>query len=172
MQIKLLELQDLLKQTQHEPRLKGPFPIKLYRSILASLQTILDKLHSMRCVTTREEWYVNPRLGHEFYLTWATMCECRYTVRQNAVVVGMAHRLIDRRFFFLNVERAPRFHHPCKQGTPRDGREHHIILLDVGIGISLESAAATLLTPCGEGEAAACTHLTVFFQVLNAHSIH
>ncbi len=59
LQIKLLELQDLLKQTQHEPRLKGPFPIKLYRSILASLQTILDKLHSMRCVTTREEWYVS-----------------------------------------------------------------------------------------------------------------
>ena len=59
LQIKLLELQDLLKQTQHEPRLKGPFPIKLYRSILASLQTILDKLHSMRCVTTREEWFVN-----------------------------------------------------------------------------------------------------------------
>jgi hypothetical protein len=58
LQIKLLELQDLLKQTQHEPRLKGPFPIKLYRSILASLQTILDRLHSMRCVTTREEWYV------------------------------------------------------------------------------------------------------------------
>jgi Aromatic acid exporter family member 2 len=58
LQIKLLKLQDLLKQTQHEPRLKGPFPIKLYRSILASLQTILDKLHSMRCVTTREEWCV------------------------------------------------------------------------------------------------------------------
>jgi hypothetical protein len=56
LQIKLLQLQDLLKQTQHEPRLKGPFPIKLYRSVLASLQTILDKLHSMRCVTTREEW--------------------------------------------------------------------------------------------------------------------
>jgi hypothetical protein len=25
---------------------------------LTSLQTILDKLHSMRCVTTREEWRV------------------------------------------------------------------------------------------------------------------
>jgi hypothetical protein len=61
LQIKLLELQDLLKQTQHEPRLKGPFPMKLYRSILASLQTILDKLHSMRCVTTREEWYTSVR---------------------------------------------------------------------------------------------------------------
>lgn len=61
LQIKLIELQDLLKQTQHEPRLKGPFPIKLYRSILASLQTILDRLHSMRCFTTREEWYTSVR---------------------------------------------------------------------------------------------------------------
>ena len=59
LQIKLIELQDLLKQTQHEPRMKGPFPVKLYRSILGSLQTILDRLHSMRCVTTREEWCVN-----------------------------------------------------------------------------------------------------------------
>ena len=58
LQIKLIELQGLLAQTQHEPRLKGPFPILLYRSILTSLQTILDKLHSMRCVTTREEWCV------------------------------------------------------------------------------------------------------------------
>ena len=71
LQIKLLELQDLLKQTQHEPRLKGPFPTKLYRSILTSLQTILDKLHSMRCVTTREEWYVIVRLVHELLLTLA-----------------------------------------------------------------------------------------------------
>ncbi|KDR75940.1 hypothetical protein GALMADRAFT_68130 [Galerina marginata CBS 339.88] len=55
LQIKLIELQSLLAQTQHEPRLKGPFPVDLYRQILTSLQTILDKLHSMRCVTTREE---------------------------------------------------------------------------------------------------------------------
>ncbi|TFY71629.1 hypothetical protein EVG20_g1380 [Dentipellis fragilis] len=61
LQVKLIELQTLLKQTQHEPRLKGPFPIKLYRSILTSLQAILDKLHSMRCVTTREEWYTDVR---------------------------------------------------------------------------------------------------------------
>ena len=58
LQIKLIELQTLLAQTQHEPRLKGPFPVALYRQILISLQTILDKLHSMRCVTTREEWCV------------------------------------------------------------------------------------------------------------------
>ncbi|KAH9893586.1 Fusaric acid resistance protein-like-domain-containing protein [Cubamyces lactineus] len=56
LQIKLIELQGLLSQTQHEPRLKGPFPVALYRSILTSLQTILDRLHSMRCVTSREEW--------------------------------------------------------------------------------------------------------------------
>ncbi|OSX65814.1 hypothetical protein POSPLADRAFT_1131190 [Postia placenta MAD-698-R-SB12] len=49
LQIKLIELQGLLAQTQHEPRLKGPFPVAMYRSILTSLQTILDKLHSMRC---------------------------------------------------------------------------------------------------------------------------
>lgn len=59
LQIKLIELQGLLAQTQHEPRLKGPFPILLYRGVLTSLQTILDRLHSMRCVTTREEWYVS-----------------------------------------------------------------------------------------------------------------
>ena len=58
LQVKLIELQTLLKQTQHEPRLKGPFPIALYRGILTSLQVILDRLHSMRCVTTREEWCV------------------------------------------------------------------------------------------------------------------
>ncbi|KAF8906326.1 Fusaric acid resistance protein-like-domain-containing protein [Mucidula mucida] len=61
LQIKLIELQGLLAQTQHEPRLKGPFPVKLYRGVLTSLQTILDKLHSMRCVTTREEWYTSVR---------------------------------------------------------------------------------------------------------------
>lgn len=56
LQVQLIELQGLLAQTQHEPRLKGPFPVGLYRSILTSLQTILDRLHSMRCVTSREEW--------------------------------------------------------------------------------------------------------------------
>ncbi|KAG8821565.1 hypothetical protein FRC17_009783 [Serendipita sp. 399] len=57
LQIKLISLQKLLSQAQHEPRLKGPFPVQLYRSILTSLQIILDLFHSMRCVTTREEWY-------------------------------------------------------------------------------------------------------------------
>lgn len=57
LQLQLIELQGLLAQTQHEPRLKGPFPVQLYRSVLTSLQSILDKLHSMRCVTAREEWH-------------------------------------------------------------------------------------------------------------------
>ncbi|KAI0745606.1 Fusaric acid resistance protein-like-domain-containing protein [Earliella scabrosa] len=61
LQIKLIELQGLLSQTQHEPRLKGPFPVALYRSILTSLQSILDRLHSMRCVTSREEWHTTVR---------------------------------------------------------------------------------------------------------------
>jgi hypothetical protein len=56
LQIQLIKLQELLAQTQHEPRLKGPFPVKLYRGILTGLQTILDRLHSMRCVTMRDEW--------------------------------------------------------------------------------------------------------------------
>ncbi|EKM80929.1 hypothetical protein AGABI1DRAFT_56115 [Agaricus bisporus var. burnettii JB137-S8] len=65
LQIKLIELQGLLAQTQHEPRLKGPFPVHLYRNILTSLQTILDRMHSMRCVTTKEEWL---HVRHEFII--------------------------------------------------------------------------------------------------------
>ena len=64
LQLQLIELQELLSQTQHEPRLKGPFPVQLYRSILTSLQSILDKLHSMRCVTSREEWHTVSFLQH------------------------------------------------------------------------------------------------------------
>ncbi|KAG8970045.1 hypothetical protein FRC03_011844 [Tulasnella sp. 419] len=61
LQIKLIELQQLLAQTQHEPRLKGPFPVHLYRTVLTSLQVMLDKLHAMRCVTTKEEWFMAVR---------------------------------------------------------------------------------------------------------------
>lgn len=53
LQLKLLELQNLLLQASNEPRLKGPFPVAFYRKILTSLQSILDKLHSMRCGTFR-----------------------------------------------------------------------------------------------------------------------
>ncbi|CAE7150897.1 unnamed protein product [Rhizoctonia solani] len=57
LQLKLIELQGLLEQTQNEPRLKGPFPVALYRTILTSLQSTLDMLHSLRCATTQEDWY-------------------------------------------------------------------------------------------------------------------
>jgi hypothetical protein len=101
LQIKLLELQDLLKQTQHEPRLKGPFPMKLYRSILASLQTILDKLHSMRCVTTREEWYVILwPLKHQLHLTWPEQVHGKIEC-----LGGDMWRVVDSGVFFC-VERA------------------------------------------------------------------
>ncbi|KAH7339754.1 Fusaric acid resistance protein-like-domain-containing protein [Rhizoctonia solani] len=56
LQLKLIELQGLLAQTQNEPRLKGPFPVALYRTILTSLQSMLDMLHSLRCATTQEDW--------------------------------------------------------------------------------------------------------------------
>ncbi|KAF8608644.1 hypothetical protein BDV93DRAFT_433325 [Ceratobasidium sp. AG-I] len=61
LQLKLIELQGLLAQTQNEPRLKGPFPVALYRTILTSLQSILDMLHSLRCATTQEAWYTAVR---------------------------------------------------------------------------------------------------------------
>ncbi|KAK7056022.1 Fusaric acid resistance protein-like-domain-containing protein [Favolaschia claudopus] len=56
LQLKLLQLRKLLDQTQHEPRLKGPFPVELYRGILESLGLILGRLRGVRCVTMREEW--------------------------------------------------------------------------------------------------------------------
>ncbi|KAL5631313.1 hypothetical protein ACGC1H_006986 [Rhizoctonia solani] len=57
LQLKLIELQGLLAQTENEFRLKGPFPVALYRTILTSLQSTLDMLHSLRCATTQEDWY-------------------------------------------------------------------------------------------------------------------
>ncbi|KAG9036609.1 hypothetical protein FRB95_008443 [Tulasnella sp. JGI-2019a] len=61
LQLQIIKLQGLLAQTAHEPRLKGPFPVHIYRTILTSLQVILDKLHLMRCVTTKEEWFTTVR---------------------------------------------------------------------------------------------------------------
>ncbi|CDR88651.1 related to BRE4-protein involved in endocytosis [Sporisorium scitamineum] len=61
LQVSLIKLEGLLAQTKNEPRLKGPFPVATYRSMLACCQNILDKLHSMRCVTTRQDWYRHVR---------------------------------------------------------------------------------------------------------------
>lgn len=51
----------MLTQTSLEPRLKGPFPVAQYRQILNATQNILDQLHAIRTVTTRDEWLGNVR---------------------------------------------------------------------------------------------------------------
>jgi len=61
LQLQLIKLQALLNQASREPRLKGPFPVSLYKTILSSLQAILDRFHSMRCVTTHPQWYTYVR---------------------------------------------------------------------------------------------------------------
>lgn len=57
LQVTIIKLEGLLVQTKHEPRLKGPFPIAKYRHMINCCQSILDKLHSMRCVTGRDAWH-------------------------------------------------------------------------------------------------------------------
>jgi len=56
LQSQLVELRDLLGQTKNEPRLKGPFAFGFYKEVLLSCERIVDRLHSMRCVTARDEW--------------------------------------------------------------------------------------------------------------------
>ncbi|KAK8854671.1 hypothetical protein IAR55_003410 [Kwoniella newhampshirensis] len=56
LQSQLGTLRSLLAQTKHEPRLKGPFAYGFYHEVLLSCERMLDRLHSMRCVTTRDEW--------------------------------------------------------------------------------------------------------------------
>nr|XP_031864022.1 uncharacterized protein CI109_000666 [Kwoniella shandongensis]KAA5531094.1 hypothetical protein CI109_000666 [Kwoniella shandongensis] len=56
LQSQLGTLRGLLAQTKHEPRLKGPFAYGFYHEVLLSCERMLDRLHSMRCVTTRDEW--------------------------------------------------------------------------------------------------------------------
>lgn len=53
-QFQLVRLESLLAQTRHEPRLKGS--IQQYRQYLTACTDVLDKLHSMRCIISREEW--------------------------------------------------------------------------------------------------------------------
>lgn len=60
----LLDLQALLSQTPNEPRLKGPFPIDTYRSMLTSCQNIVDRFLSMRTVMLKDAWY--DEVQHDF----------------------------------------------------------------------------------------------------------
>jgi len=57
----LMSLQDLLAQTPNEPRLKGPFPVTTYSTMLSSCQNILDKLLAMRIVILKDEWFSHVR---------------------------------------------------------------------------------------------------------------
>ncbi|ODO11174.1 hypothetical protein I350_01778 [Cryptococcus amylolentus CBS 6273] len=56
LQSQLSSLKSLLAHTKNEPRLKGPFAFDFYKEVLLSCERMLDRLHSMRCVTTRDEW--------------------------------------------------------------------------------------------------------------------
>ncbi|CAO3651153.1 unnamed protein product [Mucor fragilis] len=60
----LLDLQALLSQTPNEPRLKGPFPVDTYRSMLTSCQNIVDRFLSMRTVMLKDAWY--DEVQHDF----------------------------------------------------------------------------------------------------------
>lgn len=53
----LLELQGLLAQTPNEPRLKGAFPVDMYKKILSSCQNITDKFSSLRTVILKDAWF-------------------------------------------------------------------------------------------------------------------
>ncbi len=61
LQVLIIKLEGLLAQTRHEPRLKGPFPTAKYRTMLTSSQSILDKLHAVRCITGRDVWHQQVR---------------------------------------------------------------------------------------------------------------
>lgn len=61
LQVSLVTLRGLLTHAPNEPRLKGPFPVKMYESMLSSCQNILDKLLSMRIVILKDVWAIQVR---------------------------------------------------------------------------------------------------------------
>lgn len=61
LQIHLIKLEGLLSLTKHEPRLKGPFPVDTYKQFLGCCQNILDLLHTMNQVTSRNDWHTRVR---------------------------------------------------------------------------------------------------------------
>ncbi|OBZ89088.1 Protein BRE4 [Choanephora cucurbitarum] len=70
LQRSLLDLQALLSQTPNEPRLKGPFPIDTYRTMLTSCQNIVDRFLSMRTVMLKDTW--QNEVQHDFMIPVAT----------------------------------------------------------------------------------------------------
>ncbi|KAI8355698.1 Fusaric acid resistance protein-like-domain-containing protein [Blakeslea trispora] len=70
LQRSLLDLQSLLSQTPNEPRLKGPFPIDTYRTMLTSCQNIVDRFLSMRTVMLKDTW--QNKVEHDFMIPVAS----------------------------------------------------------------------------------------------------
>jgi len=132
LQIKLIQLQGLLAQTQHEPRLKGPFPVELYRRVLTSLQTILDRMHSMRCVTTKEEWW-----GSLSLCCWTSILSYhRHKVSGNI----LRDILTSSRF----QECQAWFYCTGEQGTPRDGWKYYPEFHTIGIRLPPQGTSTSL----------------------------
>ncbi|KAI9497668.1 Fusaric acid resistance protein-like-domain-containing protein [Zychaea mexicana] len=61
LQVNLVTLRELLTHAPNEPRLKGPFPVQIYESMLTSCQNILDKFLSMRIVILKDVWAIQVR---------------------------------------------------------------------------------------------------------------
>ncbi|KAI7862150.1 Fusaric acid resistance protein-like-domain-containing protein [Spinellus fusiger] len=61
LQLCLVNLQDLLIHAPNEPRLKGPFPVKTYETMLTSCQDILDRFLSIRIVVLKDVWATQVR---------------------------------------------------------------------------------------------------------------
>ncbi|ORY91108.1 hypothetical protein BCR43DRAFT_538228 [Syncephalastrum racemosum] len=67
----------LLELTDHEPRLKGPFPKAFYKEMLASSQSILNHLGSIRVSLSKMPLTVKNDICHEaYYLYRRDMIAC------------------------------------------------------------------------------------------------
>lgn len=49
------------------------------------------------------------------------------------------------------IDREKGLHTPGQQGAAGDGGQHHSLLFDAGVGVSLESSVAAVSTACREG---------------------
>lgn len=86
LQFQLIRLESLLIQTTNEPRLKGPFPVAVYRKILVTCTGVLDQLHSLRCIVQRDEW--TELLGPDSEVWTGKVGQWRREMVGNALVSG------------------------------------------------------------------------------------
>ncbi|KAI9474873.1 Fusaric acid resistance protein-like-domain-containing protein [Zychaea mexicana] len=71
----------LLELTDHEPRLKGPFPKEIYREMIDSCQAILDSLGSIRVALLQMPWIVKLDICNQQH----------YTYRRDMIAALMLH---------------------------------------------------------------------------------